>query len=166
MDNRQVPDTLSPMVAIVGARNASSLGTRMARYLAIGLGELGYLTVSGLARGVDTAAHNGALKTGTVAVMAGGVNILYSAENAKLGGELNDHGARISEQPMGVTPKARHFPSRNSLISGLCSAVIIVEAASKSGSLITARDALDQGREVLAVPGHSYDTRAAGCICC
>ena len=154
---------LRPMVAIVGARNASSLGTRMARYLAKGLGELGYVTVSGLARGVDTAAHKGALKTGTVAVMAGGVDILYPAENAKLGDELNDQGARISEQPMGVTPKARHFPSRNRLISGLCSAVIIVEAASKSGSLITARDALDQGREVLAVPGHPFDARAAGC---
>lgn len=154
---------LRPMVAIVGARNASSLGTRMARYLAKGLGELGYVTVSGLARGVDTAAHKGALKTGTVAVMAGGVDILYPAENAKLGDELNDQGARISEQPMGVIPKARHFPSRNRLISGLCSAVIIVEAASKSGSLITARDALDQGREVLAVPGHPFDARAAGC---
>ena len=151
------------MVAIVGARNASSLGTRMARYLAKGLGELGYVTVSGLARGVDTAAHKGALKTGTVAVMAGGVDILYPAENAKLGDELNDQGARISEQPMRVIPKARHFPSRNRLISGLCSAVIIVEAASKSGSLITARDALDQGREVLAVPGHPFDARAAGC---
>ena len=115
----------------------------MARYLAKGLGELGYVTVSGLARGVDTAAHKGALKTSTVAVMAGGVDTLYTAENAKLGDELNDQGARISEQPMGVTPKARHFPSRNRLISGLCSAVIIVEAASKSGSLITARSALD-----------------------
>ena len=154
---------LRPMIAIVGARNASSLGTRMARYLAKGLGELGYVTVSGLARGVDTAAHIGALKTGTVAVMAGGVDVLYPAENAKLGDELNNQGARVSEQPMGLTPKARHFPSRNRLISGLCSAVIIVEAATKSGSLITARDALDQGRDVLAVPGHPFDARAAGC---
>ena len=121
------------------------------------------MTVSGLARGIDTAAHKGALKTGTVAVMAGGVDILYPAENAKLGDELNDQGARISEQPMDVTPRARHFPSRNRLISGLCSAVIVVEAASKSCSLITARHALDQGREVLAVPGHPFDARAAGC---
>ena len=95
--------------------------------------------------------------------MAGGIDILYSEENAKLGDELNDQGARISEQPMGVIPKARHLPSSNRLISGLCSAVIIVEAASKSGSLITARDALDQGREVLAVHGHPFDARAAGC---
>ncbi len=121
------------------------------------------MTVSGLVRGVDTAAHIGALKTGTVAVMAGGVDVLYPAENAKLGDELNNQGARVSEQPMGLTPNARHFPSRNRLISGLCSAVIIVEAATKSGSLITARDALDQGRDVLAVPGHPFDARAAGC---
>ena len=98
--------------------------------------------------------------------MAGGVDVLYPAENAKLGDELSNQGARVSEQPMGLTPKARHFPSRNRLISGLCSAVIIVEAATKSGSLITARDALDQGRDVLAVPGHPFNARAAGAICC
>ena len=156
--------TLSrPMVTIMGAQNASSLGTRMPRYLAKGLGEKGYVTVSGLARGVDTVAHIGALETGTVAVMAGGVDVLYPAENAKLGDDITDQGARISEQPMGLPPRARHFPARNRLISGLCRGVIIVEAAAKSGSLITARDALDQGHEVLAVPGHPFDARSAGC---
>ena len=135
----------------------------MARYLAKGLGEKGYVTVSGLARGVDTAANIGALETGTVAVMAGGVDVLYPAENAKFGDDITDQDARISEQPMGLPPRARHFPARNRLISGLCRGVIIVEAAAKSGSLITARDALDQGHEVLAVPGHPFDARAAGC---
>jgi DNA processing protein len=152
-----------PMSAIVGARNASSLGTRMARYLGKRLGELGFVTVSGLALGIDTAAHLGAVETGTIVVMAGGVDILYPAENANLGRDLTTKGLRISEQPIGIAPKAHHFPSRNRLISGLCSGVIIVEATAKSGSLITARDALDQGREVLVVPGHPFDARAAGC---
>ncbi|SMX42207.1 hypothetical protein MAA8898_02546 [Maliponia aquimaris] len=153
-----------PMIALVGARNASSLGTRMARRLAEGLGEAGYVVVSGLARGIDTAAHQAALPHGTVAVMAGGVDVLYPSENTRLAEDiLQAGGARISEQPVGLQPIARHFPTRNRIVSGLARAVVVVEAAAKSGSLITARNALDQGREVLAVPGHPMDARAGGC---
>lgn len=152
-----------PMVAIVGARNCSSLGTRMARALARDLGAGGYVVVSGLARGIDTAAHLASLGTGTVAVMPGGVDIVYPAENTPLAGDLAQEGLRLSEHPLRLIPQARHFPRRNRIISGLARGVIIVEAAAKSGSLITARDALDQGREVLAVPGHPFDARAAGC---
>ena len=152
-----------PKVALVGARNASSLGTRMAKALAQGLGEAGYAVVSGLARGVDTAAHIAALDTGTVAVQAGGIDNMYPAENTGLAEQIARKGLRMSEQPVGLIPQARHFPVRNRIISGLCDAVVIVEAAGKSGSLITARNALDQGREVLAVPGHPFDARAAGC---
>lgn len=148
---------------MVGARNCSSLGARMARGLATELGSKGHVIVSGLARGIDTAAHMAALETGTVAVMAGGVDVIYPAENTELAHDIASRGLRISEQPMGVTPQARHFPRRNRIISGLAQAVVVVEAAAKSGSLITARDALDQGREVLAVPGHPFDARAAGC---
>ncbi len=153
----------SPMVALVGARNASSLGTRMARKLAEGLGAAGITVVSGLARGIDAAAHLAALPTGTIAVMAGGVDAIYPVENLKLAEEIAAKGLRISEQPVGLSPVARHFPLRNRIISGLARAVIVVEAAARSGSLITARNALDQGREVLAVPGHPLDGRAAGC---
>ncbi|WP_299141398.1 DNA-processing protein DprA [uncultured Tateyamaria sp.] len=152
-----------PAVALVGARNASSLGTRMARRLARDLGEAGYIIVSGLARGVDAAAHLGALDTGTVAVQAGGVDTIYPAENTELAQNIGKQGARVSEQPMGLQPMARHFPARNRIISGLAEATIVVEAAAKSGSLITARDALDLGRDVLAVPGHPMDARASGC---
>lgn len=152
-----------PMVALVGARNASSLGTRMARKLAEGLGAAGITVVSGLARGIDAAAHVAALPTGTVAVMAGGVEVIYPVENLQLAGEIAARGVRISEHPMGLSPVARHFPLRNRIVSGLARAVIVVEAAARSGSLITARNALDQGREVLAVPGHPLDGRAAGC---
>lgn len=150
-------------IGMVGARNCSSLGARMARGLAADLGKEGYTIVSGLARGIDTAAHMAALKTGTVAVLAGGVDVVYPAENTDLAGDIAKSGLRVSEQPMGVTPQARHFPRRNRIISGLSQAVVVVEAAAKSGSLITARDTLDQGREVLAVPGHPFDARAAGC---
>ncbi|MCW1934442.1 DNA-processing protein DprA [Pararhodobacter zhoushanensis] len=152
-----------PAVAIVGARNASSLGGRMARKLAEGLGYHGFVVVSGLARGIDTTAHGGALKTGTIAVMAGGVDVIYPAENEMLAASIADQGLLVSEQPIGLSPQARHFPRRNRLIAGLSRAVIVVEAAEGSGSLITARDALDQGRELLAVPGHPMDPRAAGC---
>ena len=154
---------LRPMVALVGARNASSIGTRMARILAEGLGHAGYTVVSGLARGIDTAAHQASLKTGTIAVMAGGVDVIYPAENAVLAAAIADQGLRLSEQPMGLFPQARHFPTRNRIIAGLALAVVVVEAAEKSGSLITARDATDLGREVLAVPGHPVDGRAGGC---
>lgn len=154
---------LRPMVALVGARNASSLGTRMAKSIARGLSEAGYVVVSGLARGIDTAAHLAALDGGTVAVQAGGVDVIYPAENAGLTDDIGKHGLRVSEMPMGVAPQARHFPARNRIISGLARAVVVVEAAAKSGSLITARDALDQARDVYAVPGHPFDARAAGC---
>jgi DNA processing protein len=152
-----------PMIALVGARNASSLGTRMAKALAKELGEAGFTVVSGLARGVDAAAHLAALDTGTIAVQAGGIDIVYPAENAKLAEDIAAKGLRVSEQPMGLQPMARHFPSRNRIISGLSHATVVVEAAAKSGSLITARDALDQGRDVFAVPGHPFDARASGC---
>ncbi len=152
-----------PAVAIVGARNASSLGLRMARALATDLGAAGHMVVSGLARGIDTAAHLATLDTGTVAVMAGGVDNIYPAENTRLGEDIAKQGLRLSEGPVGMVPQARHFPRRNRIISGLAKAVVIVEAAAKSGSIITARTALDQGREVLAVPGHPFDARAAGC---
>ncbi len=149
-------------IAIVGARNASSLGTRMARFLAKDLGELGFATVSGLARGIDAAVHNASLPTGTIAVQAGGVDVVYPNENEALQDQIGQTGLRISEQPIGLQPQARHFPRRNRIISGLGQAVIVVEAAAKSGSLITARDALDQGRDVMAVPGHPLDARSAG----
>jgi len=151
------------LVALVGARNASSLGTRMSRSLANGIGKSGHIVVSGLARGIDTAAHLASLDTGTIAVFAGGVDVIYPSENAPLAQEIAEKGLRISEQPIGTRPMARHFPSRNRIISGLSRALVVVEAAAKSGSLITARNALDQGREVLAVPGHPFDARAAGC---
>jgi DNA processing protein len=151
------------MVAMVGARNASSLGLRMARRLAETLGQAGQVVVSGLARGIDGAAHEAALATGTAAVMAGGVDVIYPAEHAALAAEIAQKGCRVSEQPMGLEPQARHFPLRNRIVAGLARAVIVVEAASRSGSLITARDALDLGRDVLAVPGHPFDARAAGC---
>jgi len=152
-----------PCIAVVGARNASSLGQRTARKLAEGLGHHGFTVVSGLARGIDTIAHGAALKTGTIAVMAGGVDHIYPAENAALAAAIADQGLRLSEQPMGLPPQARHFPRRNRIIAGLGLATVVVEAAEGSGSLITARDALEQGREVLAVPGHPLDARAAGC---
>ncbi len=151
-----------PMIALVGARNASSLGTRMARTLAHDWGEAGFVVVSGLARGVDAAAHLAALPYGTIAVQAGGVDVMYPAENTKLGEDIAAQGLRLSEQPMGLQPTARYFPKRNRIISGLAQATVVVEAAAKSGSLITARDALDQGRDVMAVPGHPFDARASG----
>lgn len=153
----------TPGIALVGARNASSLGTRMARALAGDLAEAGFPIISGLARGVDAAAHLAALEKGTIAVLAGGVDIFYPSENTQLAEQISTKGVLISEQPMGLHPIARHFPVRNRIISGLARAVVVVEAAAKSGSLITARDALDQGREVLAVPGHPFDARASGC---
>ena len=152
-----------PAIAIVGARNASSLGLRMTRKLAADLGKAGFIVVSGLARGTDAAAHAAALDTGTIAVMAGGVDVIYPTENTDLGDKIAAQGLRLSEHPPGLQPTARHFPRRNRLVSGLARAVIVVEAAGKSGSLITAGLALDQGREVFAVPGHPFDGRASGC---
>ena len=152
-----------PKIALVGARNASSLGLRMARRLAGELGEKGQVVISGLARGIDTAAHQATLETGTVAVLASGVDVIYPAENTVLGEEIGRAGLRLSEAPMGASPQARHFPARNRIVSGLSRAVIVVEAATRSGSLITAKTALDQGRDVFAVPGHPFDARASGC---
>lgn len=152
-----------PIVALVGARNASSLGERMARALATDLTKAGYVVASGLARGIDAAAHKAALAGGTVAVVAGGVDVIYPTENAALSAQIAASGLILSEQPMGLVPQARHFPARNRIISGMARAVVVVEAAAKSGSLITARTALDQGREVMAVPGHPMDARASGC---
>lgn len=152
-----------PAIALVGARNASSLGTRIARKLAGDLSDAGFAVVSGLARGIDAAAHDASKANGTIAVHAGGVDIVYPAENNILAQAILENGLRVSEHPINMTPTARHFPSRNRIISGMSAAVIVVEAAAKSGSLITARQALDQGRDVLAVPGHPIDARAAGC---
>ena len=150
-------------VAVVGARNASSLGLRMARGMASGLSQSGAVVIAGLARGIDTIAHEAALATGTIAVMAGGIDMIYPSENAALAESICDTGLLVTEQPPGTEPIARHFPARNRIISGLSRAVVVIEAAMRSGSLITARCALDQGREVMAVPGHPMDARAGGC---
>ena len=153
---------LQRSIAIVGARNASGNGIRFARQLASELGSAGLVVVSGLARGIDTAAHQGALATGTIAVMAGGVEVVYPAENDRLHGEIAERGAVVSEMPPGLQPQARHFPRRNRIVSGLSLGVVVVEASPKSGSLITARLAGEQGREVFAVPGSPLDPRARG----
>ncbi len=135
----------------------------MARQLSAGLSEAGFVVVSGLARGIDTEAHEHALSGGTVAVLAGGVDVIYPPENAALAARIAEAGVLLSEQPPGVEAQARHFPLRNRIISGLSHALVVVEAAARSGSLITAQEAAEQGREVLAVPGHPLDPRAAGC---
>ena len=150
------------MVAIVGARNASALGRKLAAKIAADLGGAGLLVVSGMARGIDAAAHEGALATGTVAVLAGGVDIVYPPENQALYERLREEGAIVSEMPLGQAPQARHFPRRNRIISGLARGVAIIEAAEGSGSLITANYALEQGREIFAVPGSPLDPRAKG----
>ncbi|WP_422366340.1 DNA-processing protein DprA [Pelagibius sp.] len=158
------PAVLSlPAVGIVGARNASANGRRFAETLARELSETGFAVVSGMARGIDTAAHKGSLAHASVAVLAGGADIIYPPENADLHNNLQQAGAIISEMPLGTTPQARHFPRRNRLISGLCLGIVVVEAARRSGSLITARFAAEQGRDVFAVPGFPLDPRAAGC---
>lgn len=152
-----------PMIAIVGARNASVVGCRMAQKLARDLGDAGFVIVSGLARGIDAAAHDAALDGGTVAVFAGGLDRLYPPENAALADRILDAGgAHVSEMPLGWEPRARDFPRRNRLVSGMASGTVIVEAAQRSGSLITARLAGEQGRAVFAVPGSPLDPRAAG----
>jgi len=151
-----------PMVAIVGARNASANGRRLASQLAADLGSAGVTVISGLARGIDTAAHTGALASGTVAVVAGGIDVVYPKENQTLYEDILARGVVLAESPPGTEPIARHFPRRNRLISGLSLGVVVVEAAPRSGSLITARMALEQGREVFAVPGSPLDPRARG----
>ena len=150
------------MVAIVGARNASALGIKFATQLARDLGDAGLVVSSGLARGIDSAAHTGALASGTVAVVAGGVDVIYPPENTSLYEKITRQGAVIAELPLHTAPLARHFPRRNRLISGLARGVVVVEAAERSGSLITATYALEQGREVFAVPGSPLDPRARG----
>jgi len=152
-----------PSIAIVGARNASAAACRFARGLAQKLSEAGQAVVSGLARGIDTAAHDGALDTGTIAVVAGGLDIFYPPENAARQRAIAERGLLVSEQPPGTEPRARHFPYRNRIIAGLAQGTVVVEAAPRSGSLITARLAAESGREVMAVPGSPLDPRAQGC---
>jgi DNA processing protein len=151
-----------PAIAVVGARNASANGRRFARDMALQLGARGLAVVSGLARGIDAAAHQGALPTGTIAVLAGGVDIVYPEENRELHELIAERGALLAEMPVGTEPQARHFPRRNRIISGATLGVLVVEAALRSGSLITARFALEQGREVFAVPGSPLDPRCRG----
>jgi DNA processing protein len=151
-----------PAAAIVGARNASAAGTRMARLLAADLGHAGYVIVSGMARGIDTAAHEASLATGTIAVLAGGLDRPYPPENVALADRIAAQGVLISEMPFGWEPRARDFPRRNRLIAGLGLGLVVVEAARRSGSLISARLAGEIGRLVFAVPGSPLDPRAAG----
>ncbi len=150
-------------VAIVGARNASTAGQKFAQMLAADLGDAGYTVVSGLARGIDAAAHRASLRTGTVAVLAGGLDHIYPSENIPLAHQIvGNGGAVLTEMPLGWEPRARDFPRRNRLVSGLTLGTVVVEAAKRSGSLITARLALEQNREVFAVPGSPLDPRAEG----
>jgi DNA processing protein len=151
------------MIAIVGSRNASGAGLKFAGTLARDLGEAGFVIVSGLARGIDQAAHRASTASGTVAVLAGGHDRIYPPEHQDLlAAIVETSGAAISEMPLGHVPRARDFPRRNRLISGAALGVVVIEAAHRSGSLITARMAAEQGREVFAVPGSPLDPRAAG----
>jgi DNA processing protein len=154
---------MRPMIAIVGSRNASAAGLKFAGHLARELGEAGFVIISGLARGIDGAAHRASVASGTVAVLAGGHDRIYPPEHHDLLAAILDaKGAAISEMPLGHEPRARDFPRRNRLISGAALGVVVIEAAQRSGSLITARMAAEQGREVFAVPGSPLDPRAAG----
>lgn len=150
------------IVAIVGARNASAAALSFTRDLAAQLGEEGLVVVSGLARGIDGAAHQGSIDRGTIAVLAGGPDSIYPPQHKKLYGEIAERGLIISEQPMGMTARAQDFPKRNRIVSGLCRGVVVVEAAERSGTLITARLANEQGRDVFAVPGSPLDPRCRG----
>jgi DNA processing protein len=151
-----------PCIGIVGARNASLNGRKFAEKISHDLGQAGQVVVSGLARGIDASAHTGALPFGTVACVAGGVDAVYPPENAKLYEQIKFEGCIVAESPLGMEPMAKHFPKRNRIISGLSSGIVIVEATLKSGSLITARMAAEQGRDVYAIPGHPFDPRASG----
>ena len=158
------PSLLSQrLVAMVGARNSSAAAIRFTRELAGELARTGLIVVSGLARGIDAAAHQGALQGGTVGVIASGIDVQWPPENAALHDELYARGCVVAEQPLGMEPRAAHFPRRNRIISGLSLGTVVVEAAPKSGSLITARMANEQGREVMAIPGFPLDPRARGC---
>lgn len=152
-----------PSVAIVGARNASAAACKFARQLASDLSTGGTRIVSGLARGVDTAAHQGSLKNGTIAVVAGGIDVIFPPENADLQEQVACSGLLLSEQPPGTEPRARHFPFRNRIIAGLARGTLVIEAAPRSGSLITARLAGEAGRHVMAIPGSPLDPRSRGC---
>ena len=152
-----------PAIAIVGARNASAAACRYARGLALELAEAGVIVVSGLARGIDTAAHQGAVEIATAGVIASGIDIAFPPENVELQDRIGAAGVLMTEQPPGREPLARHFPARNRIIAGMALGVVVIEAAPKSGSLITARLANEAGREVMAVPGSPLDPRAQGC---
>lgn len=151
-----------PAVAIVGSREASAAGIKLTRLFAHGIAAAGYAIVSGLARGIDAAAHHASLETGTIAVVAGGVDVIYPPENAALQGEIGERGIVLSEMPPGFQPRGKDFPRRNRLIAGLSLGVLVVEAARRSGTLVTARLANEVGRSVFAVPGHPLDPRAEG----
>lgn len=150
------------ILGIVGSRNASAVGMKLTQNFATRLGQNGLVIASGLARGIDQAAHMASLPTGTIAVVGGGININYPKENSELQQTIADQGCLIAEQPLGTQPQARHFPRRNRIISGISLGVLIMEATPKSGSLITARMAAEQGREVFAIPGSPMDPRAKG----
>lgn len=149
-------------IGIVGARNASLNGCKFAQKIAYELGQNGHTVVSGLARGIDTAAHNGSLESGTIAVVAGGANVVYPQENQNLYEQIKDTGLILAENPWDMPPRNTDFPRRNRIVSGISEGIVVVEAAKRSGSLITARLAAEQGRDVYAVPGFPYDPRAAG----
>jgi DNA processing protein len=149
-------------VAIVGARNASAIARKFTRQLAKEIGGEGHVIVSGLARGIDTAAHEASLDTGTIAVVAGGIDVIYPPENEALHAAIGERGVIVSEMTPGTVPRADYFPRRNRIISGIARALLVVEAAVRSGSLITARLAAEQGREVFAVPGSPLDPRCEG----
>lgn len=151
-----------PAVAIVGARNGSAIGQKFTRQIATDLSLEGFVIASGLARGIDTAAHRAALEHGTIAVLAGGIDIVYPPENAELQADIGERGLLVSERSPGFSPRGQDFPRRNRLISGISLGVVVIEAAERSGSLITARFAGEQGREVFAVPGSPLDPRSAG----
>lgn len=152
-----------PAISIVGARNASAAACRFARELANSLNHSGATIVSGLARGIDTAAHQGSIQKSTIGVIAGGIDVFFPPENAELQKRIADEGLLLSEQPPGTEPRARHFPYRNRIIAGLSKGTVVVEAAPRSGSLITARLAAEAGRHVMAVPGSPLDPRSRGC---
>jgi DNA processing protein len=151
-----------PIIALVGARNASSGGKKIAYEIARELGKRGCVIISGLARGIDTAAHQGALETGTIAVLAGGIDVIYPPENKTLYDRIKENGNVISEMPFGMTPSAPLFPRRNRLIAALSHGVVVIEAAHQSGSLITATYANELGRDIFVVPGSPLDPRSRG----
>jgi DNA processing protein len=151
-----------PIVAVVGARQCSAAGAKLARHFAGALAGAGYVIASGLARGIDSMAHEASLEQGTIAVLAGGIDVVYPPEHASLHEAIGARGCLVTEMPFGFVPRGKDFPRRNRIISGISLAVLVVEAARRSGSLVTARLAAEQGREVFAIPGHPLDPRAEG----